>query len=73
MPTITLKAHFNGKNIQLDEPCDLPDDAQLLVTILSPPPLEAERAAWSSLAAESLSRAYGKDEPEYTMEDIQPS
>jgi hypothetical protein len=70
MPTITLKAHFNGEHIQLDESYELPRDAQLLVTLLSPSPFDAERAAWSNFAAESLSRAYGNDEPKYTMEDI---
>ena len=41
MPTISLKAHFNGQAIQLDEPIELPFDAQLLVTVLSSSPLEA--------------------------------
>ena len=34
MPTIQLKAHFDGQAIQLDEQFDLPCDAQLLVTVL---------------------------------------
>lgn len=29
MPAISLKAHFDGKHIQLDEPYELPRDAQL--------------------------------------------
>ena len=36
MPAITLKAHFDGKEIKLDEPYELAADAQLLVTILPP-------------------------------------
>ena len=34
MPTIRLKAHFDGQAIQLDEQFELPHDAQLLVTVL---------------------------------------
>jgi hypothetical protein len=41
MLMISLKAHFDGQAIQLDEPAELPCDAQLLVTVLSPVPLEA--------------------------------
>jgi len=35
MPTVTLKAHYDGERIQLDEPFDLPRNALLLVTVLS--------------------------------------
>ena len=38
--TISLKAHFDGQNIKLDEPAELPRDARLLVTILSPVPVD---------------------------------
>ena len=41
MPTISLKAHFDGQTILLDEPAELPFDAQLLVTVLSPVPSKA--------------------------------
>ncbi len=72
MPAISLRAHFDGKTIQLDEPFTLPADAQLLVTILTPTSLDAERAAWAALSAEGLARAYGDNEPEYSVADIQP-
>jgi hypothetical protein len=65
MAAISLRAHFDGKVIQLDEPYDLPADAQLLVTVLSPCTLDAERADWAALSAEGLARAYGNDEPDY--------
>lgn len=42
MPTIHLKAHFDGQAIQLDEQFDLPRDAQLLVTVLPSAELEGE-------------------------------
>ncbi len=42
MPTIQLKAHFDGHAIQLDEHCELPRDAQLLVTVVPSPEVEGE-------------------------------
>lgn len=70
MPTISLKAHFDGQSIQLDEPFALPVNASLLVTVLSSP--ADERDDWTNLALTSLERAYGDDEPEYTEADLKP-
>jgi hypothetical protein len=72
MAAISLKAHFDGTNIRLDEPFELPPNAQLLVTVLSPLPTESERNAWAELGVVELARAYGDDEPEYTEADIRP-
>ena len=47
MPTIQLKAHFDGHAIQLDEHCELPRDAQLLVTVLPSPEVEGETVSAS--------------------------
>jgi hypothetical protein len=69
MPAITLKAHFDGEQIRLDEPYELPRDAPLIVTVLSPS-LEEERAEWAKLSAANLARVYGDDEPEYTLSDV---
>ena len=66
MPAISLKAHFDGQQIQLDEPFELPRDASLLVTVLSPSPSEHERQAWLALSATGLSAAYGDNEPDYS-------
>ncbi len=68
MPTVALKAHYDGERIVLDEPFDLPRHSPLMVTVLPGP--ETERADWEALAVESLARAYGPDEPEYTLTDI---
>ncbi|MGD9635003.1 MAG: hypothetical protein AB7G28_17260 [Pirellulales bacterium] len=68
MRTISLKAHFDGTAIQLDEPYNLPRDAQLLITILTPPSL----TWWTELCAEGLLRAYGDWEPEYSIDDVLP-
>ena len=68
MPTVALKAHFNGDRIVLDEPFDLPPNSPLIVTVLPEP--DTERADWEALAIESLARAYGPDEPDYSLNDI---
>jgi hypothetical protein len=63
MSVVSLKAHFDGERILLDEPFDLPLNSQLLITVL-PPELQAERNAWLELSAQGLARAYGPNEPE---------
>ena len=78
MPTAILKAHYDGEHIVLDEPFALPLNAPLAVTVLSPSATEhdsehdSERAEWAALSAQSLARAYGDDEPEYTLDDLKP-
>ena len=72
MNTITLRAHFDGEQIRLDEPYDLPPDAPLLIMLLSSDMngIDEEREDWMLLAEQALARAYGDDEPEYTLADI---
>jgi hypothetical protein len=72
MPSISIRAHFDGHAIQLDEPFPLPRNAQLLVTVLSPETIDPEMAAWAEVAASGLARAYGEVEPEYSSADIVP-
>jgi hypothetical protein len=69
MPTISLKAHYDGKTIRLDEPFDLPQDARLMVTVLQPT-IETEREDWSGISLANLARAYGENEPEYSERDL---
>ena len=69
MPAISLKAHFDGERIQLDEPYELSRDAQLLVTVLTPTAEELERADWLRLSMQGLDRAYGENEPDYSAAD----
>jgi hypothetical protein len=69
MPAVTLKAHFNGKQIVLDEPFDLPPDSPLMVTVM-PKDDATEDAQWRSVAAGALARAYGADEPDYSAADV---
>ena len=70
MPSVTLKAHYDGERIQLDEPFDLPPKASLLVTVLSPQEGNSDRVAWLATSKAALARAFGDDEPEYTAADI---
>jgi hypothetical protein len=69
MEFITLAAHFDGERIQLDEPFELPPNAPLMVTVLQPG-VAAEEVSWAVTASMGLSRAYGGDEPEYSIGDV---
>ena len=69
MPSVTLKAHFDGDRIRLDEPFDLPRNARLLVTVVSPEEND-DRAAWSRVSTAGLAQAFGDSEPEYSEADI---
>ena len=69
MATKTLRAHFDGEQILLDEPYELEPNTKLIITVL-PETLEEEREDWTRLALESLERAYGDDEPEYSLDLI---
>lgn len=62
---ITLAGHFDGTQIQLDEPFDLPANARLLITVLRDSAAEDERAGWRTLSRLGLAQVYGVEEPEY--------
>jgi hypothetical protein len=66
MENITLRAHFDGKQILLDDPVQLEPDTQLMVTVL-PKSENGDRYEWTRLSLESLARAYDDDEPEYPL------
>jgi len=72
MASISLKAHFDGQTIRLDEPFDLPEGAQLMVTVLEPAKSETDRDGWIELSKRGLARAYGDSEPEYSIADVLP-
>ena len=65
MPTVTLRAHFDGKRILLDEPFDLQPNTSLLVTIMQFPVGEQEE--WHNVSSQGLTYAYSEDEPEYSL------
>jgi hypothetical protein len=64
MNPLILKAHYDGREIRLDAPCDLSPNAQLLVTVL---PSTTSEDIWRELAKAGLGRAYGDDEPDYPL------
>jgi hypothetical protein len=66
MSAITLKAHYDGKQICLDEPFELQPNSKLIVTVVSGDSLEDERQAWLPASQAGLARAYGEDEPDYS-------
>jgi hypothetical protein len=74
MRPVTLRAHYDGEHIVLDEPFEIPTNAPLAVTVLAPvpPEFDREREEWVAVSAQSLARAYGDDEPEYTVADLKP-
>ena len=69
MESVILRAHFDGKQIRLDDPFELEPDTELIVTVL-PKSLSEERAEWARLSLERLARAYGDGEPEYSLDSI---
>ncbi|HKY38636.1 MAG TPA: hypothetical protein VJN18_21985 [Polyangiaceae bacterium] len=69
MPAVTLKAHYDGERILLDEPFEIPTNAPLMVTVLSPSAAESG-GDWLSVARDGLARAYGDTEPTYTSGDV---
>ena len=66
MSVITLKAHYDGKQVCLDEPIDLAPNTPVLVTFPQPDAQGADRAEWFALAKAAFARAYGDDEPDYS-------
>ena len=64
MKTVSLTARFDGRHIRLEEDYPLPKNARMLVTVL---PDGGSDEDWSGLSSGALARAYGEQEPEYTL------
>ena len=69
MQSVTLRAHYNGTQVVLDEPFSFEPETKLLITVL-PNPDDKEHDEWLHFSASSLNAAYGNDEPEYTIDDL---
>ena len=67
MENITLRAHYDGKRILLDDKIDLPANTKLLITVIQS---DVERESWLALSAQGLATAYADDEPEYSVKMI---
>jgi hypothetical protein len=70
MSGVTLRAHYDGERIVLDEPFEIPENAALIVTVLEPGDAASFRDDWQRLRADGLAAAYADDEPEYTAKDL---
>lgn len=70
MNTITLPAHFDGQQIQLDEPFELKPNTKLIVMVVADETISEEQEDLRLLAHQSLARAYGENEPEYSLDMI---
>ena len=68
MEIVTLQAHFDGKQILLDEPYELAPNTKLIVSVIQMQDEEREDSTRFSLT--NLERAYGDDEPEYSLDLI---
>ena len=66
----TIKAHFDGQHIRLDEPYQLEPDTQLLIVVLPKQPDDGEREDWMRLSQQALEQAYAEDEPDYSLDAI---
>jgi hypothetical protein len=71
MPSITLNAHFDGQQITLDEPFEIPSNAKLLVTVLEAPNLE--RDDWTGFSLRNLARAFSEEEPDFPLTALKES
>jgi hypothetical protein len=70
MSPVTIRAHFDGQHIRVDEPRQLEPDAQLLIVVLPKQPDAGERADWTRLSQQALEHAYAEDEPDYALDAI---
>ena len=68
MQTVSFSAHFDGRQIVFDEPFAFEPGAELLVTVL--PKRDREHEEWTQFSMQQLERAYGEDEPEYTLDAL---
>ena len=70
MDLITLRAHFDGEQIRLDESFELEPDTELIITVLPRKSPDGERDAWLLLSEGGLEAAYGENEVEYSLDLI---
>ena len=68
MQIVNLQAHFDGRQILLDEPYELEPNTKLVVSVIDMK--NEEREDWKRLSLANLDRAYANDEPEYSLDLI---
>ena len=74
MSTVAIPAHFDGKHIILDEPVELPPNANLLVTVIPSSSEAIAEDAWLKAAGSGDAFAFLADDAEdiYTSSDGEP-
>jgi hypothetical protein len=60
-----LKATYDGEKILLEEEIRLPKNSKLIVILL-----DDDADDWYTLPSQSLNRAYGEQEPEYSLSEV---
>lgn len=65
MENITLHAHYDGSQIQLDDPFELQPDTKLLITVIQSD--ETNNSDWNHFSLLGLAAAYSDVEPEYPL------
>lgn len=65
MQIVTLQAHFDGRQILLDEPYELEPNTKLVVSVIEMQ--NDEREDWTRFSLANLEHAFGDDEPEYSL------
>ena len=63
---VALKAHFDGKQICLDEAYPLQPNSRLMVFVMPEPGGKDDREELHEMGRQSLARAYGDHEPDYS-------
>ena len=66
----TIRVHYDGEQVRLDEPCQLEPDTQLVVVVVPSQPIDGESEDWTLLSLQGLEAAYGDQEPEYSLDAI---
>jgi hypothetical protein len=64
----SIRAHFDGEHILLDEPVKLEPNTRLIVTVLSPQ--DSDRDHWLTLSKKRLEAADENGEEEYPLDLI---
>jgi len=64
----SIRAHFDGKQILLDEPIELQPNTKLLVTVISDE--DYDRELWLAQSKKRLQAAYDNNEEEYSSDLI---
>ncbi|MBF0493354.1 MAG: hypothetical protein HQM15_11330 [Deltaproteobacteria bacterium] len=65
MNNISIQAHFDGRQILLDEPVQLEPNVRLIVTVL--PKQDEDHQSWLYFSSLALERAYDEKEEEYPL------